>query len=91
MTKYRTWNDEIARVKLLSDREVQVFLLLGRGESNRTIATRLGIAERTVKAHMAQIMAKLCVESRLQAGLVSYACQRLSRRPVQVGPEYQPQ
>ncbi|MFI6173668.1 response regulator transcription factor [Nocardia sp. NPDC051052] len=70
-----TWDDETARAALLSSREIQVFRLLGNGSSNRAIAGQLQITERTVKAHVARIMAKVGVESRLQAGLVSYAYQ----------------
>ncbi|MBF6330380.1 response regulator transcription factor [Nocardia transvalensis] len=70
-----TWQNETARAALLSSREIQVFWLLGNGRSNRAIAGQLQITERTVKAHVARIMAKLGVESRLQAGLVSYAYQ----------------
>ena len=65
------WPPLLDRVTLLSAREMDVFLLLGVGASNRTIARRLSVAERTVKAHVAQVMAKLVVESRLQAGLIS--------------------
>lgn len=72
------WQEEVGRVCLLSSRETEVFVLLGRGRSNRAISTELDITERTVKAHVAHIMAKLRVESRLQAGLASYAYQ-LSR------------
>ncbi|MBB5158734.1 response regulator transcription factor [Saccharopolyspora phatthalungensis] len=71
----RMWRDELARAALLSSRETQVFLQLGSGNSNRAISLKLHITERTVKAHVARIMAKLGVESRLQAGLVSYAYQ----------------
>ncbi|MGW4113725.1 helix-turn-helix domain-containing protein [Actinosynnema sp. NPDC004786] len=70
-----TWRTLLDRVDLLSVREREVLLLLGAGASNRTIATRLNVAERTVKAHVAQVMAKLVVESRLQAGLVSLVFQ----------------
>ncbi|MCC2277969.1 LuxR C-terminal-related transcriptional regulator [Streptomyces sp. ET3-23] len=69
----RTWQEELERVHSLSDREIDVFRLLGDGESNRSIASRLSVTERTVKAHVAGILTKLRVESRLQAGLVSYA------------------
>lgn len=69
----RNWQEELGRVHSLSDREIDVFRLLGDGESNRSIASRLSVTERTVKAHVAGILTKLRVESRLQAGLVSYA------------------
>jgi DNA-binding NarL/FixJ family response regulator len=71
------WATLVDRVTLLSSREMEVLLLLGTGASNRTIAGRLNVAERTVKAHVAQVMAKLVVESRLQAGLVSLVFQLL--------------
>ncbi len=58
----------------LSERELQVLDGLVRGERNRQIAGRLGIAERTVKAHLASIFNKLGVDSR--AAAVSAALQR---------------
>ncbi|WP_037900862.1 helix-turn-helix transcriptional regulator [Streptomyces sp. NRRL S-350] len=75
----RTWDTEAERATLLTPREIEVFLLLGMGFSNRTISTRLGITERTVKAHVARIMSKIGVESRLQAGLAAYAYQKSSQ------------
>ncbi|MFI2617301.1 response regulator transcription factor [Streptomyces sp. NPDC018584] len=69
------WQIELARVGSLSERETQVFGLLGAGYSNRGIAARLHVTERTVKAHVAAILAKLEVESRLQVGLVAQAHQ----------------
>lgn len=74
------WHLEVARVVLLSARESEVFLLLGKGKSNRYIAGILSITERTVKAHVARIMTKLCVESRLQAGLVAYSHRMLHQQ-----------
>jgi DNA-binding NarL/FixJ family response regulator len=65
------WTRELERVALLSVREAETFALLGAGWSNRRISMRLQVTERTVKAHVAQVLAKLQVESRLQAGLVA--------------------
>ena len=67
------WRAVLAKVSSLSSRELEVFCLLAEGRSNRTISTRLRVTERTVKAHVAQILSKLDVESRLQAGLVAFA------------------
>lgn len=67
------WRLVLGRVSSLSERELQVFRLLAMGRSNREISTRLCVTERTTKAHVAQILAKLDVESRLQAGLVAFA------------------
>ena len=68
------WREGLtAGIAGLSQRELDVFHALGEGESNRAIATRLAIKERTVKAHVARILAKLKVESRLQAGIIAFA------------------
>ncbi len=69
------WQRVLHRVSLLSGRELQVFRLLALGRSNREISASLRVTERTTKAHVAQILAKLDVESRLQAGLVAFAWQ----------------
>ncbi|HEY6798665.1 MAG TPA: helix-turn-helix transcriptional regulator [Kineosporiaceae bacterium] len=73
------WEQVLARVASLSQREAETFRLLAGGASNRLIAARLQVTERTVKAHVAQILAKLDVESRLQAGIVAFACAALAR------------
>ncbi|MET9416881.1 LuxR C-terminal-related transcriptional regulator [Streptomyces klenkii] len=82
-----SWLEQRRRIGLLTDRECQVFLLLGAGHSNRSISTRLQVTEGTVKAHVAQILGKLRVESRLQAGLVSYAHQLFNESPMAAGCE----
>ncbi|MFB7947238.1 LuxR C-terminal-related transcriptional regulator [Kitasatospora phosalacinea] len=71
------WDAVLARVPLLSERELDVFRQLARGASNRTIAAKLLITERTAKAHVAQILSKLDVESRLQAGIAGFAWEML--------------
>lgn len=43
----------------LSARELEVLALIAEGLSNRAIATRLFIAERTVEAHVTSIFLKL--------------------------------
>jgi DNA-binding NarL/FixJ family response regulator len=55
----------------LSARERTVFEFLGAGYDNRSIARALGVSERTVKRHVTVILAKLTLESRLQAGLAA--------------------
>ncbi|WP_093575150.1 response regulator transcription factor [Amycolatopsis rubida] len=55
----------------VTPRERDVLLLLGRGLSNRDIAAELGLAERTVKVHVGNLLAKLQVESRTQAALLA--------------------
>jgi DNA-binding NarL/FixJ family response regulator len=53
----------------LTPRERQVLAEIGRGRSNREIARALGLAEKTVKAHVSAILAKLGVQDRTQAAL----------------------
>jgi len=54
----------------LSEREREVALCIARGEPNKTIARRLDIAERTVKAHLTSVFEKLGVRDRLQLALL---------------------
>jgi DNA-binding NarL/FixJ family response regulator len=49
----------------ISDREREVLRLLVSGCSNREIAGELGIEERTVKAHVAQLLRKVGVQNRI--------------------------
>lgn len=51
----------------LSRREHQVLELIAAGHGNKQIARRLDISLHTVKRHVANILAKLEVSSRLQA------------------------
>jgi DNA-binding NarL/FixJ family response regulator len=67
------WRGPLDRIALLSIREREVLDLIGDGLSNQAIASRLAVAERTVKTHVGRILTKLRVESRLQAGLVTMA------------------
>ncbi|MGA2903211.1 MAG: response regulator transcription factor [Candidatus Korobacteraceae bacterium] len=49
----------------ISHREREVLQLLVSGRSNREIADDLGIIERTVKAHVAQLLRKIGVSNRI--------------------------
>jgi DNA-binding NarL/FixJ family response regulator len=53
----------------LTSRELDVLVLLADGLPNKLIARRLGIAEKTVKAHVTQIFQALGVTDRTQAAL----------------------
>jgi RNA polymerase sigma factor (sigma-70 family) len=52
-----------ARLETLTTRERAVFALVAAGKGNKEIAAELGISERTVKAHRAQVMEKMQVAS----------------------------
>jgi DNA-binding NarL/FixJ family response regulator len=51
----------------LTDREMQVLRLVGRGMQNRDIARTLFISENTVKNHVRNILEKLQLHSRMEA------------------------
>jgi DNA-binding NarL/FixJ family response regulator len=53
----------------LTERELEVLALVGRGLSNKEIATDLGITERTARTHVSNILGKLGLASRTQAAL----------------------
>ncbi len=53
----------------LTPREREILVLVGRGRSNRDIATVLGVAERTVTMHLTNTFSKIGVSSRTQAAL----------------------
>lgn len=58
------------RLAALSRREREVADLVGEGLSNKEIARRLNITERTVKAHLSAIFMKLGVRDRLHLALL---------------------
>lgn len=53
----------------LTGREREVLRMVGDGHPNKTIARRLGISERTVKAHLTSVYQRLGVTDRTQAAL----------------------
>jgi two-component system NarL family response regulator len=51
----------------LTPRELEVLLLIVKGQANKEIAATLGLAENTVKNHVKMILEKLGVADRTQA------------------------
>jgi DNA-binding NarL/FixJ family response regulator len=53
----------------LSEREREVLSLVAEGLPNKQIGRRLGISEKTVKAHLTHVFRTIGVDDRIQAGL----------------------
>lgn len=60
-------------IPLLTGRERQTLFLVGTGAGNRLIARRLGISERTVRAHLSNAVRKIGVRSRSEAAVFAFA------------------
>ena len=56
----------------LTQRELEVLVLVAQGKTNRTIATELFISEKTVASHVSHIFTKLGVTSRSAATAYAY-------------------
>jgi len=73
----RSANDELRRrVQTLTPREREVFDRVVAGRLNKQIADDLGIAERTVKAQRASVMAKLGAGSAADLGRIAAELRR---------------
>jgi FixJ family two-component response regulator len=70
-TSHGTDADLQARFAQLTPREREVLLRVVEGQLNKQIAGALGIAERTVKAQRAQVMAKLGASTAAELGRIA--------------------
>jgi DNA-binding NarL/FixJ family response regulator len=58
-----------SRAEALTPREAEVLARIAEGKSNREIARQLRLSEKTVKAHVSSVLAKLGVQDRTQAAV----------------------
>lgn len=64
---------------VLSDREAEILDLVAQGLRNKEIASRLGIAEKTVKNHVSNILKALQVNSRTEAAMKAVKARLVER------------
>ncbi|MET9955379.1 response regulator transcription factor [Streptomyces sp. NPDC006339] len=63
---------EDPRLSTLTEREREILTVIGQGWNNTEIATRLHLAESTVKTHVTRILAKTGSRDRVQAVILAY-------------------
>jgi DNA-binding NarL/FixJ family response regulator len=69
-SKNKAYRASLGLLCKLTQREYDIAVRVGNGESNKQIAQSCGITERTVKAHLTEIFLKLGVTDRLNLALV---------------------
>ncbi|MET0401596.1 MAG: helix-turn-helix transcriptional regulator, partial [Cystobacter sp.] len=62
--------EESSPLNRLTHRELEVLKMVAKGSDNLQIAARLGITERTVKAHVSNLYRKLDVQNRVEMAMV---------------------
>ncbi|MFD7611382.1 response regulator [Streptomyces sp. NPDC059828] len=74
-----------ARIGLLAEREREVAVAVGRGQSNAEIAAGLYMSVPTVKTHVSRILAKLNLNNRVQIALLVHDAGLLDGEEAQEG------
>ena len=77
-TLLHSTNAPVRGLDALTGREREVLAELAQGRSNREIARALHVSEKTVKAHVSSVLAKLGVQDRTQAALFAVRHEHLT-------------
>jgi DNA-binding NarL/FixJ family response regulator len=75
-SKNKAYRTALSLLNTLTQREYDIAVRVGNGESNKQIAQACAITERTVKAHLTEIFLKLGISDRLNLALVLSADNR---------------
>jgi two-component system, NarL family, response regulator DevR len=78
LDRLRRQNDEDEEIARLTDQERRILELLAEGLTNRQIADRMILAEKTVKNYVSNLLAKLGMHRRTEAAV--YAARLEERR-----------
>ena len=70
LSNWSNLEEKIDPIATLSDREKEILALVAGGLSNKRVALRLDLQEKTVKHHMTRILAKLKVGNRTEAAVM---------------------
>lgn len=71
MKRMRSGNETVLHDEL-TEREMEVLLLMANGKSNQEIADELFIGIKTVKTHVSNVLSKLAVQDRTQAVIYAF-------------------
>ncbi|WP_243298301.1 response regulator transcription factor [Bacillus litorisediminis] len=71
MSKMRKGNERLPHEEL-TEREMEILLLMAQGKTNQEIADELFIALKTAKVHVSNILSKLDVQDRTQAVIYAF-------------------
>jgi DNA-binding NarL/FixJ family response regulator len=69
LERVRTGPPRNKELEMLTDQEQKILELIGEGMTNRQIAERMFLAEKTVKNYVSSLLAKLGLTSRTQAAI----------------------
>ena len=84
--KNQAYRESLGMLNKLTQREYDIAIRVGNGESNKQIANACGITERTVKAHLTEVFQKLGVSDRLNLALVLSSDDRTNDREIMLKP-----
>jgi DNA-binding NarL/FixJ family response regulator len=74
--------EALSRLEVLSEREREVLILIGRGLSNAAAARTLFMSEATVKTYVSRMLTKLDLTNRTQAAILGHEAGLLQVGPV---------